>query len=67
MGAIATIIAAIVEALLGITKITRENIAASLDEIAAKVRNGELIPQEAIDRATSDQDRIDAHRKKLGG
>ena len=67
MGAIATIIGAIAEAVIGLTNVTREALARSLEEIAQEVRDGKLIPEEALEQAEKDQARIDAIKKRLEG
>jgi hypothetical protein len=67
MSSIASIIAIIAQSLGALRTVTREAIAASLEDIASKVRAGALIPDEAIAQAQRDQDRLDRIYANLKG
>jgi len=49
----------------GITDITRESIAASIRAAADKFERGDIVPDEALERARKDQSRIDTIRARL--
>lgn len=65
LGIIGTIVGFIAEAIMGIRTVTRQAIAASLEELADKVRRGELIPDEALALASKDQTKIEEAKAKL--
>jgi len=67
MGAaeIITLITSIIIGLARVTKITREALAKSLEEMAADVRAGGLIPDELLAKVEQDSDRIDNIRDRL--
>jgi len=67
MGAaeIITLITSIITGLARVTKITREALAQSLEEMAADVRAGGLIPDELLAKVEQDSDRIDNIRDRL--
>ena len=56
----------IVDIVSGIKNATRESIAAAMRASADKVERGDLVADAALERATKDQDRLDAIRKKFG-
>jgi len=51
----------------GITDITRESIAAAMRAAADKFERGDIVPDEALERAKKDQNRIDSIRERLRG
>ena len=55
----------IVDVVSGIQDATRESIAAAMRAAADKVERGDLVPDEALERATKDQDKLDAIRAKF--
>lgn len=56
----------IVDVVSGIKNATRESIAAAMRASADKVERGDLVADDALERASKDQDRLDAIRKKFG-
>lgn len=65
---IAEIIAIITGALGGImklAKVSREELAKGLEEVAKDVRNGALLPDDLFEQAKDDQDRLKDIRKDL--
>lgn len=56
----------IVDIVSGIKNATRESIAAAMRASADKVERGDLVADDALERASKDQDRLDAIRKKFG-
>lgn len=67
MGAaeIITIITSVITGLVKVTKVTREAFAKSLEEMAADVRGGGLIPDELLAKVEADGDRLDDVRGNL--
>lgn len=67
MGAaeIITLITSILTGLARVTKVTREALAQSLEQMAADVRAGGLIPDELLAKVEEDGDRIDSIRDRL--
>ena len=57
----------LVDVIDGIRNATRESIAAALRASADKVERGDLVPDEALEKAKKDQSRIEAIREKLRG
>jgi len=62
---IITIITAVIQGIVKVTKVTREALAKSLEEMAADVRAGGLIPDELLDKVEKDGDRISKIRDSL--
>lgn len=60
MGAseITTLITSIITGIAKVSKVTREALAKSLEEMAADVRGGGLIPDELLAQAEADGDRL---------
>lgn len=56
----------IVDVVSGIKNATRESIAAAMRAAADKVERGDLVADEALERANKDQDKLDAIRAKFG-
>lgn len=67
MGAaeIITIITSVISGIVKVTKVTREALAKSLEEMAADVRSGGLIPDELLAKVEADGDRLDNLRNSL--
>jgi len=67
MGAaeITTLITSIITGIAKVTKVTREALAKSLEEMAADVRKGGLIPDELLAKAKSDGKRLEDIRGGL--
>lgn len=67
MGAaeIITIITAVIQGIAKVTKFSREALAKSLEEMAADVRSGGLIPDELLAKAEEDNDRLESIRDRL--
>lgn len=67
MGAaeIITIITSVITGLAKVAKVTREALAKSLEEMAADVRAGGLIPDELLAKVEADGDRLDNVRDGL--
>ena len=67
MGAaeIITIITSVITGIAKVTKVTREALAKSLEEMAADVRSGGLIPDELLAKVEADADRLDNIRDGL--
>jgi len=67
MGAaeIITIITSVITGLVKVAKVTREALAKSLEEMAADVRAGGLIPDELLAKVEADGDRLDNVRDGL--
>lgn len=55
----------IVDVVSGIKDATRGSIAAAMRAAADKVERGDLVPDEALERANKDQDKLDAIRAKF--
>jgi hypothetical protein len=53
------------DVLMGIRDATRESIAAAMRAAADKVERGDIVPDEALERAKKDQARIDSIRDKF--
>lgn len=62
---IITIITAVIQGIVKVTKVTREALAKSLEEMAADVRAGGLIPDELLEKVEKDGDRISKIRDSL--
>ena len=60
MGAaeITTLITSIITGIAKVAKVTREALAKSLEQMAADVRSGGLIPDELLAKAQADGDRL---------
>jgi len=69
MGAseIVTLLTSIITGIAKVTKVTREALAKSLEEMAADVRKGGLIPDELLAKAESDGKRLEDIRNNLPG
>jgi len=67
MGAseIITIVTSVLTGIARVTKVTRESLAKSLEEMAADVRKGGLIPDELLAKVEADGERIDNIRDRL--
>jgi len=67
MGAaeIITIITSVITGIAKVAKVTREALAKSLEEMAADVRAGGLIPDELLAKVEADGDRLDNVRDGL--
>lgn len=67
MGAseIVTLLTSIITGIAKVTKVTREALAKSLEEMAADVRKGGLIPDELLAKAESDGKRLEDIRNNL--
>jgi hypothetical protein len=67
MGAaeITTLITSIITGIAKVTKVTREALAKSLEQMAADVRAGGLIPDELLSKVESDGRRLDKIRDNL--
>lgn len=67
MGAaeIITIITSVISGLAKVAKVTREALAKSLEQMAADVRAGGLIPDELLAKAEADGNRLDSVRDSL--
>jgi hypothetical protein len=55
----------IVDVIAGARNATRESIAAAMRAAADKVERGDLVPEEALERAKKDQSKLDAIRAKF--
>jgi len=53
------VIVSILSGLVRVFNVTRDSLAKNLEEIAADVRSGKLIPQETFDRAKADKSKVD--------
>lgn len=62
---IITIITAVIQGIAKVTKVTREALAKSLEEMAADVRAGGLIPDELLAKVEEDNDRLESIRDRL--
>lgn len=60
MGAaeIITLITSLITGIAKVTKVTREALAKSLEQMASDVRSGKLIPDELLAKAEADGDRL---------
>ncbi len=56
----------IVDIVGGIKNATRESLAAAMRAAADKVERGDLVADDALERANKDQGKLDAIRKKFG-
>ena len=56
----------IVDIVSGIKNATRESIAAAMCASADKVERGDLVADEALERANKDQSKLDAIRARFG-
>ena len=56
----------IVDIVSGIKNATRESIAAAMRASADKVERGDLVADEALERANKDQSKLDAIRARFG-
>lgn len=63
--AIVTLITSILTGIAKVTSVTREALVKSLEQMAADVRNGGLIPDELLASVESDKDRLDRIRDGL--
>ena len=64
-GEIITIITSVITGLAKVAKVTREALAKSLEEMAADVRAGGLIPDELLAQVEEDAERLDDVRDGL--
>jgi len=55
----------IVDIVSGLKNATRQSLAAAMRAAADKVERGDLVPDEALERATQDQDKLDAIRARF--
>lgn len=62
---IITLITSLITGIARITKVTREALAKSLEEMAADVRSGALIPDELLEKVEADGKRLDKIRDGL--
>jgi hypothetical protein len=62
---IITLITSILTGLAKVTKVTRAALAKSLEQMAADVRAGGLIPDELLEQVEEDADRLDSIRDNL--
>jgi hypothetical protein len=62
---ITTLITSLITGIANATKVTREALAKSLEQIAADVRAGKLIPDELLAQVEADGDRLDDMRDNL--
>ena len=62
---ITTLITSIITGIAKVTKVTREALAKSLEQMAADIRAGGLIPDELLAKVESDSDRLDDIRGNL--
>lgn len=60
-----TLITAIITGIAKVTSVTREALAKSLEQMAADVRAGKLIPDELLSKVESDAKRMDSIRDSL--
>lgn len=67
MGAaeITTLITSLITGIARVTKVTREALAKSLEQMASDVRNGKLIPDELLAKSEADGNRLDDVRGNL--
>ncbi len=67
MGAaeIITIITSVITGIARVTKMTRESWAKTLEEMAADVRRGKLLPDELLAKVEADGDALDNVRDSL--
>ena len=63
--AITTAVTSALTAAINTGKSVREALAESLEEAAAKLRDGGLLPDEALERAKTDQDLLSRTRDKF--
>jgi len=62
---IAAVVTGAISGLANVIKISREALASDLEEIAKKVRNGDLIPESLVERVEKDSNRIEDIRNRL--
>ena len=62
---IITLITSIITGIAKVTKVTREALAMSLEQMAVGVRNGDIIPDELLEQVEADADRLDSIRDGL--
>lgn len=62
---ITTLITSIITGIAKVTKVTREALAKSLEQMAADVRSGKLIPDELLAKVEADGKRLDDIRGDL--
>ena len=62
---IITIITSVITGIAKVTKVTREALAKSLEEMASDVRDGGLIPDELLAKVEADGERLDNVRDDL--
>ena len=62
---IITIITSVITGIAKVTKVTREALAKSLEEMASDVRDGGLIPEELLAKVEADGERLDKVRDGL--
>lgn len=62
---ITTLITSLITGIARVSKVTREALAKSLEEMAKDVRNGALIPDELLAKVESDVDRLNSIRNNL--
>lgn len=62
---VVTLIVSVLEGAVKVFNVTRESLADSLDDIAKKVRNGELIAEELFQKAHADKDKMNDIRSNL--
>ena len=62
---IAAVVTGAISGLANVIKISREALASDLEEIAEKVRNGDLIPESLVERVEKDSNRIEDIRNRL--
>jgi hypothetical protein len=62
---IITIITSVITGLAKVTKVTREALAKSLEDMASDVRAGKLIPNELLAQVEEDSNRLDDIRRNL--
>ena len=63
--AIVTLITSILTGIAKVTSVTREALVKSLEQMAADVRKGGLIPDELLANVEADKDRLDRIRDGL--
>ena len=64
---ITTLITSLITGIARVSKVTREALAKSLEEMAKDVRSGALIPDELLAQVEDDSDRLDSIRDSLPG
>lgn len=65
IGQIVTTVVGAVQSAIKVGKTIREAIADSLEDAANKIRQGELLPDEALALAQEDQEKIEQARNKF--